>query len=113
MGTKHKGDKINYCKWCGASTSMEQMQIPDTPILEFLEQKIDEHGREEVWGENSDWSRLDLDSDFEAELLVYDELLSKTTLKTICESCIEEDERLYNKYYPEQDGEVEFFNDDF
>ena len=110
MGTTSKGDKdLNHCVWCGAVTPMEQMQLPGTPLLEHLEDKIDEHGRKRIWGETSDWSKLDLDSDFEAELLVYDELLSNVSLKTVCERCIKEDERLWDKYYSDdQDDEWVF-----
>ena len=47
MGTEFKGDKdINYCQWCDKKTPMEKMQLPDTPILEHLEEKIDNYGRE-------------------------------------------------------------------
>jgi hypothetical protein len=71
MGTKHQRDKdINHCTWCGAPTVMEQMLLPQTPILEFLEVKIDLIGRDDVWGNKADWSRLNLNSDVEAELLI-------------------------------------------
>ena len=69
----------NHCSWCGKPTVMESMQLADTPILEFMEDKIDDYGREEIWGENADWSKLSLDSDFEAELLVYDQMLSSVS----------------------------------
>lgn len=103
MGTKHKGDKIKYCKWCGAKTNLDPILIPETPILEFLEDKIDKLGRDKIWGENSNWAYLELDSDTEAELLVYDEMLNTINLKHLCEKCIEEDDRLYDKYYGKED----------
>jgi hypothetical protein len=81
MGPKHKRDQINHCAWCGKPTHMKEMQLPETPILEFLEEKINEYGRERIWGDDGDWSEEDLDSDFEAELLVYDEMLA--TVKPI------------------------------
>ena len=44
MGTTNKRDKdINHCVWCGAVTPMEKMQLPETPILEHMEDKIDNH----------------------------------------------------------------------
>ena len=92
-------DKRNHCSWCGKPTWMEPMLLPDTPILEFMEEKIDEHGREKIWGENGDWSQVDLDSDFEAELLVYDNMLSNVSNKIVCISCLKEDDDLWNKYY--------------
>ena len=32
--------KSNHCAWCGKPTAMEAMQLPETPILEFMEEKI-------------------------------------------------------------------------
>jgi hypothetical protein len=82
---------------------MEPMQLPQTPILEFIEDKIDKLGRQRVWGENSDWSKLNMDPDDEAELLVYDEMLSNVSFRTVCERCLSEDDRLYKKYYGDDD----------
>ena len=76
MGPKYKRSLKNYCKWCGKPTIMEEMLLSDTPILEFMEEKINEHGRKRIWGEDGDWSEEMIDSDFEAELLVYDEMLN-------------------------------------
>jgi hypothetical protein len=92
-------NKIKYCVWCGKKTKRDKMILPDTPILEEMEDKIDHYGRRMIWGEYSDWSRLDLDSDFEAELLVYDQLLATSSPKTVCKQCLDEDERLWDKYY--------------
>ncbi len=112
MGTKHQRDKdINHCVWCGALTPMEQMQLPSTPILEHMEEKIDKIGRKRIWGDNSDWSKVNMDSELEAELLVYDEMLATISLKTVCERCIGEDERLWKKYYGNPD-DIDIFWDD-
>jgi len=111
MGTEHKRNKINHCKWCGKPTWMEAILLPETPILEFIEDKINEYGREEIWGENGDWSLEDLDSDFEAELLVYDEMLNTMSPKVVCIGCLKEDDELYNRYYEydsDNDGEINF-----
>ena len=115
MGTTNKRDKdINHCVWCGAVTPMEPMQLPETPILEHMEDKIDNIGRKRIWGDNSDWSRVDMDSDLEAELLVYDEMLAMVSLKIVCERCIKEDERLWKKYYDNPDDmDVVFWDDEF
>ena len=115
MGTTNKRDKdINHCVWCGAVTPMEPMQLPQTPILEHMEEKIDNIGRKRIWGDNSDWSRIDMDSDLEAELLVYDEMLATVSLKIVCERCIKEDERLWKKYYDNPDDmDVVFWDDEF
>ena len=115
MGATNKRDKdINHCVWCGAVTPMEPMQLPETPILEHMEDKIDNIGRKRIWGDNSDWSRIDMDSDLEAELLVYDEMLAMVSLKIVCERCIKEDERLWKKYYDNPDDmDVVFWDDEF
>ena len=110
MGTTNKRDKdIKHCVWCGAPTLMGEMQLPDTPIIEHMEEKINNHDRKRIWGDLSDWSKLDLDSDFEAELLVYDEMLGTMSLKTVCETCLGEDDRLWQKYYT--NDEIRFDED--
>ena len=50
------GDKVKYCSWCGEECEEKPVQVADTPILEHIEEKIDDIGRSQVWGENSDWS---------------------------------------------------------
>lgn len=96
------GKQINYCEWCGKETESKPTHIGGTPILEDLEQRIDDFGRKEIWGEFSDWSELELESGFEAELLVYDELLQESHHKIVCDVCLKHDEVLFNKYYDEE-----------
>tara|TARA_B100000497_G_scaffold112958_1_gene134304 strand:- start:368 stop:649 length:282 start_codon:yes stop_codon:yes gene_type:complete len=91
---------------------MEAMQLPETPILEFMEEKIDKHGRERIWGENGDWSSENLDSDFEAELLVYDQMLSTVTKKVVCIGCLNDDDKLWEKYYNQDDDNFQIEFDD-
>ena len=91
--------KKKYCNWCGKPTIMEEMQLAETPILEFMEDKINAVGREQIWGEEADWSTLDLDSELEAELLVYDSMLSSISKKTVCIHCLKQDDKLWKKYY--------------
>ena len=50
MGSKHKNSKLNYCEWCSKQTSLGKTIQPETPILEFMEDKIDLIGREDIWG---------------------------------------------------------------
>ena len=90
-----------FCQWCGKPTVMKEMVVADTPILEFMEDKIDEHGREKIWGNKADWSKLNLDSDFEAELLVYDQMLTTVSNKVVCIGCLKQDDELWHKYYDE------------
>ena len=98
-----KERKKKYCSWCGKPTVMEPLQLADTPILEFMEEKIDKHGRKRIWGDDADWSTMDLDSDFEAELLVYDQMLSTVSKKVVCLGCLKQDDELWNKYYGDDD----------
>ena len=83
-----------------------------TPILEFMEDKIDLIGREDIWGMNGDWSLVDIDSDLEAELLIYDEMLNTLGKRIICEVCLRQDNMLYKKYYGDMIGEINNDSDD-
>jgi len=102
--------KVNYCEWCSKETLLGKTEQSETPILEFIEEKIDEVGRNEIWSEEGDWFDVDMDSDFEAELLVYDSLLSSIAYRVICTSCLLQDDMLYKKYYHESIKEIN--NDD-
>lgn len=108
MKHNSNNNSLNHCQWCGAPTVMERMLLPQTPILEFLEVKIDLIGRDDVWGDKADWSKLNLDSDVEAELLIYDEMLGNVSLKYVCERCLSEDDKLWEKYYgKDSDGYID------
>ena len=111
VGSKHKNSKVNYCEWCSKQTSLGKTTQAITPILEFIEDKIDLIGRENIWGMNGDWSMVDIDSDLEAELLIYDEMLNNVQKRIICEVCLRQDDELYKKYYEydsDNDGEINF-----
>jgi len=105
MGTKHKNSKLKYCEWCSKKTSMVPTTQAITPILEFMEDKIDLIGREDIWGVHGDWSLVDIDSDLEAELLIYDEMLNNVDRRVICEGCLKQDNQMYKKYYGNMIGE--------
>ena len=97
--------EINYCEWCSKKTPMIPTTQSETPILEFIEDKIDLIGREEIWGIHGDWSLADIDSDLEAELLIYDEMLNNIKKRIVCTSCMIQDEAMYQKYYGSMIGE--------
>ena len=63
------------------------------------------------------WQRDSGDSEFEAELLVYDQMLTSVLPKIVCVTCLKEDDDLYNKYYGDEDddsdGEEIVFDADF
>ena len=112
VGSKRKNSKVNYCEWCSKQTRLGKTTQAITPILEFIEDKIDLIGREEIWGEYGDWSMVDIDSDLEAELLVYDEMLNNIQKRIICEVCLRQDDEMYQKYYSGMMGVIDEDNDD-
>ena len=69
------------CAWCHKPTDMVKIFAADTPILEWMEEKItnycEKHNieREKLWGYDSNWDDLHLPAVLEAELAVYDELI--------------------------------------
>jgi hypothetical protein len=83
-----------------------------TPILEFMEDKIDLIGREVIWGVHGDWSMVDIDSDLEAELLIYDEMLNNVGKRIVCGVCLRQDEKMYQKHYGGMIGENDDNSDD-
>ena len=97
--------EVKYCEWCSKKTYMEKTTQSNTPILEFIEDKIDLIGREEIWGIHGDWSEMNIDSDLEAELLIYDEMLSTMGKRIVCITCLKQDELMYKKYYSGMIGE--------
>jgi len=106
--------KNKHCAWCGKPTVRHAQPVTDTPILDFMEEKINMFGRNEIWGEDGDWSNAMLDPEFEAELLVYDSLLCNVSEKVVCGECINEDNRLWIKYYKSNDDDTEIiFDADF
>ena len=112
MGTDNKDSKIGYCEWCAKKTPMIPTTQAETPILEFVEDKIDLIGREDIWGVHGDWSMVDIDSDLEAELLIYDEMLNNVKKRIVCTACIMNEEKMYNKYYGDMIGENDEDNPD-
>ena len=50
-------DKNNHCSWCGKSTWMNRMLLPETPILEFMEEKINAYGRDLIPGAHRGYLR--------------------------------------------------------
>ena len=95
---------LKHCEWCGKPTMMGKLEVAETPIMEWMEKRIDKLGRRRVWGEDADWSNSRIDSNDEAALLMYDASLSSKEPRTICAHCLVEDERLYREYYENEDN---------
>ena len=97
------------CAWCNKPTTLPAVYAADTPLMDWLEEKIDlvaksKHiKRSDIWGEQSDWAKLGLTPGFENELLAYDSLLCTVTRKHICKTCLVDDYNLWLKYYSKID----------
>ena len=107
----------NKCSWCTLPTNLPIVFAAKSPLLEWLEKKIDRNAikldvhRNDIWGENADWSEFKLGTNLESELIAYDELITTITRKHICEKCLVEDQRLSDTYYPvidEDDYDINF-----
>tara|TARA_B100000674_G_scaffold58320_1_gene40593 strand:- start:1455 stop:1811 length:357 start_codon:yes stop_codon:yes gene_type:complete len=99
------GRNLRTCAWCYKPTSMPEVFAADTPLLEWFEDRIDTYcktnniDRKILWGAESDWNKVDIPEDLEAELLTYDELVSSVSRKVICSPCLKQDNKLWIKYY--------------
>ncbi|MDB4489809.1 hypothetical protein N9034_01375, partial [bacterium] len=74
--------KSNTCSWCHKPTDLPEIFAAEVPILQWMEDKIDKYCKEngisrmELWGDLSDWGELEIDEEWEMELLTYDELVA-------------------------------------
>lgn len=90
---KHK------CEWCFGTKDVMPIFIPETPVLEWMEEKliaIDE-----------DFTQSALSKDEEWEILCYDDMIKSIRRGHVCKKCWTQDQKLYDKYY-DTEG-----NDDF
>lgn len=113
----------NTCAWCHKPTILPEVFAADVPILDWMEERITNYcienniDREALWGEDSDWGEMDIDENFEMELIAYDELIATVSRKTVCQECLQEDDKLWKKYYmtpdlDDEDDDFEFEIDD-
>jgi hypothetical protein len=114
-----KKQPIKYCEWCGKKTKNDPKPYFEIPIMEWVEEKINDFDRMEMEDPtlnhpNSDESELD-DPNL-IELHVYNFLLNTQKDKIICDDCFNHDNVLCNEYYEEADiklnergGEVGFY----
>lgn len=108
--------KFNTCSWCHKPTDLPEIFAAEVPILQWMEDKIDKYceenniSRKELWGDLSDWNELEIDEEWEMELLTYDELVATIKRKVICRECLIHDDKLFKKYYvfPDEDQDIEF-----
>ena len=73
--------KSKTCAWCSKPTNLPAVYAAATPLMEWMEEKINmvsaaqKINRKLIWGENSDWGKLNLPPAFELELLAYDRVM--------------------------------------
>lgn len=82
------------CEWCLGPADLPKMYIPQSPVLEWMEQKliyIEEH------------FDGNLSSEEEWEILVYDEMIKNIRRGHVCSTCWEADQALYDKYYEDDE----------
>jgi len=108
--------KTHNCAWCHKTTTLPEVFAAEGPLLDWMEERMNKYcekkgiTRLELWGEESDWNKINLDENMEAELLAYDELVTSVSRKHICKECLIEDDKIYKKYYlkdfPDDDMEL-------
>ena len=91
-----RSNKKVLCEWCFGEADLPRMYIPESPVLEFMEQKLIKIGGH-FDGTLSKWE--------EWEISCYDEMVKSIRKGNVCTKCWTEDQRLYEKYYEKGDGE--------
>ena len=86
------------------------IDIYRAPLFDENEMPIEPKDKSILSSMNS--SIGDIDSDLEAELLIYDEMMNNIKKRIICEVCLRQDDKMYTKYYSGMMGEVRFDSDD-
>jgi hypothetical protein len=101
-----KKQSIKYCEWCGKKTKNSPKLYFETPIMEWIEEKINDFDRMEILefpSSPSNEEESEDNSPFSIELNVYNYLLNTQKDKIICDECFSHDSVLWNKYYDEID----------
>ena len=84
-----------YCEWCFNTTGVMSMYIPETPVLEWMEEKL--------IAIDNDFTEQELSKEEEWEILVYDEMVKSIRRGNVCRKCWKQDQILYEKYYDQDD----------
>lgn len=90
---KHK------CEWCFGTRNVMPIFIPETPVLEWMEEKLSSVEEDFSQSELSEWE--------EWEMLCYDDMIKQIRRGHVCKKCWTKDQKLYDKYYDTDN------NDDF
>lgn len=94
------GGKVKHCEWCGGFTTNSKVLLSKTPILEPMEEIIDDNGRNEILNDYYTGEYLNI-KDIQTELNItsYLDLLSNLEMIVICDSCLELNDKNELKYY--------------
>lgn len=79
------------CEWCHGTTNVMAMYIPESPVLEWMEEKL--------IAIDNDFTEQELSREEEWEILVYDEMVKSIRRGSVCRKCWKRDQALYEKYY--------------
>ena len=86
-----------YCEWCHGTRGVMKIYLPETPVLEWMEEKIILNDENFVGKDLTEWE--------EWEILTYDEMVKSIRRGTVCKKCWDKDQKLYDKYYDSGDEE--------
>ena len=105
--------KKPLCNWCWQESDLGVRFIPASPILEWMEEKINK-----IDNDLSRDASIKLSLEEENEINLYDSLLNETTKGYICSHCLVGEQMLWDKYYTfeeeDDDEEIDWdLEDDF
>lgn len=85
------------CEWCHGIINVIPMYIPESPVLEWMEEKLIRI--------DNDFTQSKLTEEEEYEIVAYDEMVKSIRRGVVCTKCWKKDQRLYDKYYDSGDEE--------
>lgn len=98
--------KRKYCEWCGGSTKNPPLLVSKIPILEPIEELIDENDRCQILEDYYTGDDIEInDKQVEITVISYLDLMSDLQNKVICDSCINKNDKDELKYYKYDDFE--------
>lgn len=83
------------CEWCHGTKNTMPMYIPESPVLEWMEEKLIKI--------DNDFTEQLLSKEEEYEIIVYDEMVKSIRTGVVCTKCWKKDQGLYDKYYDSGD----------
>lgn len=94
--TRSRNSKVvGRCEWCWNECDLNAMQIPQSPILEWIEEKLEGVDRSLVPPK--------LSKQEEYEIVLYDYMISNLRFGRVCSKCWDKEQQLWDKYYENED----------